>query len=170
MNRKIKEGHSFQATIDLMVGTSTMNLGNKNVNAGQNSLVHPALSTAGDFSVNGVIATVAASSTMFALQVTTVPAFGGMAYVCCLNAAGSGIGYASNVMTSAQVSTAGATPAAIAAAVVLPDIPATMCPVALYTVKAGSVDHISGSTTFSVVTSATGSHAYAQILNLNQVV
>lgn len=171
MNRKIDEAFGFQAQVDCMTGACTMNLANKNVNAGQNSLIHPALSTAGDYAVNGVIATVAAASSIFPLEETVIPVYGAVGFVCCLNVAGSGIGYATNVLTSVQVSEAGGTCALVLASadLVMPTIPVTMCPVGIYVVKAGDSLHVAGSSTFSAATSDGGLHAYTQILNMNTV-
>lgn len=177
MNRDITAASGFQAMIDVLKGATTINLANKNVGSAQNSLVDPAASTAGDYAINGVIATLAAaSSSLFALEDTVVPEYNGVAFVCCLNAAGSGIGYATNVLTSAQMSTALVKNAGAACAnlivsddIVWPTIPATMCPVGIYACVAGSVSHVSGSSSFSLITSATGSHAFTQLLNMNQV-
>ena len=166
----------FQAQQNIAKGCTTINLANKNVYSAQNSLIHPSMSTTGDYAVNGIIATGTASSTMFALENKTVGAYGGVAYVCCLNAAGSGIGYATNVLTSEQMSSASSVTAGAATANLIaskdltwPTIPATMCPVAIYGVVAGAVSHVSGSSSFSLVTSAGGSHAYTQLLNLNAI-
>lgn len=169
MNRKIDEATGFQALIDVLTGATTVNLGNKNVYSAQNSLVDPSMSTAGDFAVNGMVATKAAASSLFALEDTTIPIGAGCNFVLCLNTAGSGIGYATNVLTSAQVSTAGS-PANVRdhTGIVWPAIAATMCPVGIYTVIAGSVSHVAGSSSFSLVDSASGSHLFTQILNMNK--
>jgi len=171
--RKINQAFGFENQVDCMIGACTMNLGTMDVYAGQNSLVHPAVSTAAQYAVNGVLCAATASSTVFTLEETVIPVGGAAVFVCCLPAAGisAGVGYATNVLTSAQVSTLGATCAVVLASdlIELPTIPVTACPVALYTVVAGDVSHISGSSTFSVITSAGGSHAYTQIMNLNKV-
>jgi hypothetical protein len=173
MNRKINQAFGFQAQIDCMTGACTMNLANKNIGSAQNSLIHPAISTAGDYAVNGVIYTVAASSTAFTLEETNIPIGGGAAFVCCLNATGltAGVGYASNVLTSAQVSEAGGTCALVLASddLVMPTIPATMCPLGIYVCVAGDSAHVAGSETFSACTSNSGTHAFTQILNMNRV-
>lgn len=163
---KIDEAVAHQPLQDFLRGVVTHNLGNKTVYSAQNSLIDPSMSTAGDYCINGTAYTRAASSSLFALEDVTIPAGGGAAFVLCLNAAGSGIGYKSNVLTSAQVSTAGAGCANALAAVTLPDIPDTMCPVGIYTVVAGSVSHVAGSSTFSTVDSAGGSHLYTQKLHM----
>ncbi len=170
-NRKTSQASEHKKLQDVLKATVTTNLGNKNCYSGQNSLIDPSLSTAGDFAVNGVVATRAASSSIFALEDTTIPINGAANFVLCLNAAGSGIGYATNVMTSAEVSTAGGTPATVrdATSVSWPDIPDTMCPVGIYTCMAGSVSHVSGSSSFSLVDSAGGSHLFTQILNYNKL-
>lgn len=167
---KINEAVVHQPLRDLLRGLVTYNPASKGVGSAQNSLVDPALVTAGSLVINGVhIATVAASSSFFALADTIIPAGGAATFVCCINAAGSGIGYASGVLTSAQVSTAGGTAANAQASAVLPAIPDTMCPVALYTTVAGSVSHVAGSSTFSTVTSAGGSHLFTQIAQLQTI-
>jgi len=161
----------FQALIDVLRSASmNYNMAAKGCVSGQNSLVDPALSTAGSFVVGGVFATAAASSSAFALEDTLVPAYNAVNFVLCLNAAGSGIGYATNVMTSAQVSAAGGTPAAVlaASAITWPTIPITMTPVGIYTVIAGAVSHVSGSSSFSLVTSAGGSHLFTDIASYNR--
>jgi hypothetical protein len=170
-NRKITEATGFKEMSDILKATVTTNLAGKAVGSAQNSLVDPAMSTAGEFAINGVIYTRAASSSMFVLQDTTIPAFGAVNFVLTLDTAGAGVGYPANVLTSAQVSAAGATPATVlaAAANVWPDVPATVCPVGIYTVMAGAVSHVSGSSSFSLVTSATGSHLFTQILNYNKL-
>ena len=164
--RKINDAVQHQPLRDFLAGAVTLNLANKNCGSAQNSLINPSMSTAGDFAIEGKIYTRAASSSVFALEDTTVPIGGGMTFVLCLNSAGSGIGYASDVLTSEQVSTAGAI-ASVQASNILPDIPATMCPVGLYTVVAGSVSHVSGSSSFSLVDSAGGSHLFTQLMNMN---
>ena len=171
--RKLDEAFGFQAQVDCMTGTCTMNLANKDVNAGQNSLVHPALSTAGEYAVNGVIYTATASSTVFTLESTSLAAGEAAGFVCCLNATGitEGVGYATNVLTSAEVSTLGGTCALVLASddLIAPAIPATMCPVGIYVVVAGDSAHVAGSNTFSDATSDSGTHAYTQILNMNTI-
>jgi hypothetical protein len=169
---KINDAVQHQPLRDFLRGGVTQNLGNKNVYSAQNSLIHPSMSTAGDFAVNGVVATRAASSTMFTITPTvTIPIGAGAAFVCCLNAAGSGIAYPTNVLTSAQVSSAGGGCANILASddLVMPAIPDTMCPVGIYTVAAGSVSHVAGSSSFSLVDSAAGSHLFTQRLNLKSI-
>lgn len=170
METKVSNAFKHQAMLDVLKNLTNINLSNKNV-YGPTSLVDPSLSTAGDYAVNGVVATIAASSTVFALEDTVVPAYGGANFVLCLNAAGSGIGYATNVLTSAEVSTAGGTPATVrdAATITWPSVPATMTPVGIYTVIAGTVSHVSGSSTFSLVTSATGSHLFTQRVGIASV-
>lgn len=169
MVRNVSEAFKHQAMLDVLHGVTNINLSNKNVYSAQNSLVEPSMSTAGDFAVNGVVATKAATSSLFALEDTTIAAYGAANFVLCLNASGSGIGYATNVLTSAEVSTAGGTPATVLAAeaIVWPTIPATMTPVGIYTVMAGAVSHVSGSSSFSLVDSAGGSHLFTQRLNMN---
>lgn len=169
---KIDEAFGFQNQVDCMVGACTINLANKNVCSAQNSLVNPSVSTAGEYAVNGVLVSNAAASSAFPITPdTTIPIGAGAAFVCCFNAAGSGIAYPTNVLTSAQVSTLGATCAVVLASddLIMPTIPVTMCPVGIYTTIAGTVSHIAGSSSFSLVTSSGGSHAFTQILNMNKV-
>jgi hypothetical protein len=168
---RINNAVAHQPLRDFLRGAVTMNLASKGVVSGQNSLITPALSTAGNFAVNGVIVNATASSSMFPITHTTIPIGAGAAFVCCLNAAGSGIAYPTNVLTSAQVSSAGGGCANILASADLemPDIPDTMCPVAIYTVAAGTVSHVAGSSSFSLVDSAGGSHLFTQILNMNKI-
>lgn len=165
---KINDAVVHQPLRDLLRGLTTFNLTPKGCVSAQNSLIDPALSTAGSFVVNGKFATVSASSSFFALEDTVIPIGGACTFVLCVNAAGSGIGYASDVLTSAQVSTAGAI-ASTQASVVLPDVPDTMCPVGIYTVVAGSVSHVAGSSTFSLVDSAGGSHLFTDIARLQTI-
>jgi len=173
MNRKIDEAFGFQNQVDCMTGACTVNLANKNIGSAQNSLVNPALSTAGDYAVNGVIHTATASSTVFILADTTLAAGQAAGFVCCLNATGitEGVGYATNVLTSAQVSTLGGTCALVLASddLVMPTIPATMCPMGIYVCIAGDSAHVAGSNTFSTCTSDGGLHAFTQILNMNRI-
>lgn len=165
---KINDAVVHQPLRDLLRGLVTHNMTPKGCVSAQNSLIDPALSTAGSFVIDGKFATVAASSSFFALEDTQIPAGGGCTFVLCVNAAGSGIGYASDVLTSEQVSVAGAI-ASVQASTTLPDIPDTMCPVGLYTVVAGSVSHVSGSSSFSLVDSAGGSHLFTQIERLQTI-
>jgi len=172
----VNNAFQFEQEQRMMKGLININLSNKNVYAGQNSLVHPAISTAGAYGLNGAIIDVAATSTMFALEQTTIPAYGGAAFVCCLNAASSGIGYATNVLTSAQMSSASAANKGAACANLIasddiewPTIPDTMTPIAIYAVAAGDSAHVAGSETFSAATSNGASHAYTQIMNLNRI-
>jgi len=171
MERNISKAYAHQAMFDVLHGLTNINLGNKNVGSAQNSLVDPSMSTAGDFAVNGVIATKAATSSLFVLADTTIPAYGAANFVLCLNVSGSGIGYATNVLTSAEVSTTGGTPATVLAATTIewPTVPATMTPVGIYTVIAGAVSHVSGSSSFSLVTSAGGSHLFTQRLHMTNI-
>lgn len=176
--RKTDEAFNFQAEQDVLKATHTFNMSGKGCVSAQNSLVDPALSTAGSFVVNGEFATVAASSSFFTLEDTLVPAYGAVNFVLAVNAAGTGVGYATNVMDSEQVSAAVSDPAQSAAtvpltvrdadAIVWPAIPATMCPVGIYTVVAGAVSHVSGSSSFSLVDSAAGSHLFTDIATLNR--
>jgi hypothetical protein len=173
MNRKIDEAFGFQAQVDCMIGACTINLAGKGVGSAQNSLIDPALVTAGDYAVNGVIYTVAASSSVFVLEDTSLAAGEAAGFVCCLPATGiaAGVGYATNVLTSAQVSTLGGTCALVLASddLVMPTIPATMCPMGIYVCVAGDSAHVAGSNTFSACTSDSGLHAFTQILNMNRV-
>lgn len=173
MVHKITDAVVHQPLRDVLRGLVTRNLANKNVWSAQNSLIVPSISTAGEYAVNGVIVTNAASSSAFPFSATkTVPVGGGLVAVCCLNAAGSGIAYPSNVLTSAQVSTAGAGCANVLASddLVLPDIPDTMCPVAVYTVAVGAgAAHVAGSHAFSQAISAGGSVAITNIMTLQQI-
>lgn len=165
MTNKVFEAIQHQSIRDVLHGMTNINLGNKNVVSAQNSLVDPSMSTAGDYAVNGVIATKAAASSLFVITPDTIiPVGAGAAFVCCLNVAGSGIAYPTNVLTSTQVSAAGAGCANILASsnLVMPTIPATMTPVGIYTVAAGTVSHVAGSSSFSLVTSAGGSHLFTQ--------
>ena len=177
--RKVDEAFGFQAQQDILKAVHTWNPASKGVGSAQNSLVDPALVTAGSAVINGAhVATIAASSSFFALEDTQVPAYGGVNFVLCVNAAGSGIGYATNVMTSAEISTAVADPEQSAStvpatvldanAIVWPTIPVTMCPVGIYTVIAGAVSHVSGSSAFSAVDSAGGSHLFTQLATFNK--
>lgn len=178
--RKIKEATGFQEMQDVLRHFATVNPTTKGVGSAQNSLIDPAYITEGGVIIKGAfVASAAASSSFYALEDTLVPAYGGVNFVCCQNAAGSGIGYATNVMTSAEISTAVAdanqsaatVPATVldANAITWPTIPNTMCPVAIYTVIAGSVSHVSGSSSFSLVTSAGGSHLFTQLYTFNKV-
>lgn len=172
MVNKVSNAEMHQAMRDVLHGLTNINLSNKNVYSAQNSLVDPSMSTAGDFGVNGVVATKAATSSLFAITPdTTIPIGAGAAFVCCLNAAGSGIAYPTNVLTSAQVSTAGGGCANILASadLVMPTIPATMTPVGIYTVAAGTVSHVAGSSSFSLVDSAAGSHLFTQRLGATSI-
>lgn len=172
METTISKAVKHQALLDVLRGVANINLGNKNVQSAQNSLIDPSMSTTGDFAVNGIVVTRTASSSIFVITPdTTIPIGAGAAFVCCLNAAGSGIAYPTNVLTSVQVSTAGGGCANIlaSATLVMPDIPATMCPVGIYTVAAGSVSHVAGSSSFSLVDSAAGSHLFTQRLNMNSL-
>ena len=167
MNRDIKVASGFQAMQDVLKAFTSHNMGNKNCYSAQNSLVDPSMSTAGDYVVGGAVKTKAAASSLFALQDQSIPKGGGCNFVLCLNAAGSGIGFKTNVLTSAQVSAAGAIASLLTDANV--EWPAidmdTYCPVGIYTVIAGSVSHVSGSSSFSLVDSAGGSHLFTQIAN-----
>lgn len=169
---RINEAVAHQPLRDLLRGLVTYNPTSKGCVSAQNSLIDPALSTAGSVVVNGKFsATIAASSSFFALTDTIVPIGGACTFVLCANAAGSGIGYPATVLTSAQVSAAGATAATAQAAADLQtvSIPDTMCPVGLYTVVAGSAAIVAGSTTFSVTTSAGGSHLFTDIAQLQSI-
>lgn len=169
---KINDAVQHQPLRDLLRGLTTFNLTPKGCVSAQNSLIDPALSTAGSYVVKGKFATVAASSSFFTLEDTQVPAYGALTYVLAVNAAGTGVGYAADVLTSAQLSTAEITTAAGAQAeadLTTIDIPDTMCPVGLYTVVAGSVSHVSGSSSFSTVTSAGGSHLFTDIARLQTI-
>lgn len=170
--QKISDATMHQPMRDLMRALVTMNLANKNVYSAQNSLIEPSCSTAGAYTVNGVIVTNAASSSAFPITPdTTIPIGGGACFVCCYNAAGSGIAYPTNVLTSAQVSTAGAGCANILASadIVWPTIPDTMCPVAIYTIAVGSVAHVAGSHAFSQAVSAGGSVLFTNIISLKRI-
>jgi hypothetical protein len=171
MVHKITEAVVHQPLRDLLRGLVTMNLATKGVWSAQNSLLCPSVSLAGDYAVNGVLVTNAASSSAFPIHGTpTVPIGGGLAAVCCFNAAGSGIAYPTNVLTSAQVSAGGTGCANILANanLVMPEIPDTMCPVAIYTVAVGTVAHVAGSHAFSQAVSAGGSVAITQIMTLKR--
>ena len=169
--RKLDEAFGFQAQVDCMTGACTMNLAGKGIAAAQNSLIDPALVTAGDYAVNGVIYTASASSSVFILEDTSLAAGEAAGFVCCLNATGitEGVGYATNILTSAEVSTLGGTCAEVLASddLIAPAIPSTMCPVGIYVVVAGDSAHVAGSNTFSACTSDSGLHEYTQILNMN---
>ena len=184
--KKITEATGFQELQNVLRGACNCNLSNKNVYAGQNSLIHPAVSTAGAIALDGEIITVAASSSVFELEETTIPALGGAAFVCCTNiAAGAGVGYATNVLTSAEISeshsaliSSGMTSAQISTAggpaydvykspkLVYPDIPVTTVPCAVYVVAGADSAHVAGSNTFSAATSDGGTHGYFQRMNL----
>jgi hypothetical protein len=129
------------------------------------------MSTTGDYAVDGVIYTKTASSSVFVLEDTTIAAYGACNFVLTLDAAGSGVGRATNVLTSAQVSTAGATPATVLAAAAneWPEVPVTECVVGVYTVMAGDSAHVAGSNTFSEATSDGASHLFTNLLNYNTV-
>ena len=185
---KISEASQFKILQDaLRGGGCNVNLANKNVNSGQNSLIHPSLSTAGAIALNGEIITVAASSSVFELEETTIPAYGGAAFVCCTAvAAGAGVGYATNVLTSAQISEShsallsdGMTSAAISTAggpcydvymspvLSWPAIPVTTVPCAIYVIAAPDSAHVAGSNTFSEAVSDNAVTKYWQRMNMN---
>lgn len=172
--KKITEASNFQSLQDVLRGACDCNLANKNVGVGQNSLIHPRISTAGDIAVNGEIITVAASSSVFALTETTVPAYGGLAYVLCVStASGSGTGYPTNALTSAQMSKAssvhgGSAPSNLLSSVdlVWPAIPAGEVPVGIYIITGNDSVHVAGSSTFSSATSDNATHTFKNIMNM----
>src|SRR4030067_904507 len=121
METTISKAVKHQALLDVLRGVANINLGNKNVQSAQNSLIDPSMSTTGDFAVNGIVVTRTASSSIFVITPdTTIPIGAGAAFVCCLNAA-------------------------------------------------GSVSHVAGSSSFSLVDSAAGSHLFTQRLNMNSL-
>jgi hypothetical protein len=165
-NRLITEASGFQAMQDVLRALTTYNPTTKGVGSAQNSLIDPALATTGAIVINGAhVASVAASSSFFTLTDTQIPIGGGCNFVLTMDAAGSGFGHPTNVLTSAEVSTLGA----IASMPIddtyteWPTIPTNECPVGIYTVIAGTVSHVSGSSSFSLVTSAGGSHLFTQL-------
>ena len=174
--KKITEASGFQELQDVLRGACNMNLSIKSVGTGQNSLIHPALSDAGPIALNGELIQVAASSSVFALEETSVPALGAAAFVLCVNAAsGSGVGYATNVLTSTQMSkassvTAGSDPVNFLAStdVVWPTIPVTTVPVGIYILTGADSVHVAGSNTFSHATSDNGTHTFKNILNMTR--
>lgn len=174
--KKITEASQFQALQDVLRGNCNMNLSIKSVGVGQNSLIHPALSDAGAIALNGDLIQVAASSSVFALQTTTVPAYGGCAFILCVNAAsGSGVGYATNALTSTQMSKASSVTGGAAASnllasedLVWPEIPVTTVPVGIYIVTGNDSAHVAGSSTFSSASSDNATHTFKNILNLNK--
>jgi hypothetical protein len=178
MVHNIKDAVKHQPLQDLLRGLVTLNMADKGVWSAQNSLLCPSVSLATQYAVNGVIVTNAASSSAFPISDTpTVPVGGGMVAVCCFNAAGSGIAYPGTVLTSAQVSTAGGGCANILAfaqgsnatgSSLMPSIPDTMCPVALYTVAVGTVAHVAGSHAFSQAVAAGGSVAFTNIMTVKK--
>ena len=184
----ISDATQFKALQDaLRGGGCNVNLSNKNVNSGQNSLIHPSLSTAGAIALNGEIITVAASSSVFVLEETTVPAYGGVAFVCCVStASGEGSGIPTNVLTSAQISeshsallSGGMTSAAISTAggpcydvymspvLSWPVIPVTTVPCGIYVIAAPDSAHVAGSNTFSEAVSDNAVTKYWQRMNMN---
>ena len=175
--KKIADASDFQSMRDVLKGACTMNLSNKGVYAGDETGIAPAVSTAGAVAINGTIITVAASSAVFALEEASVPAYGGVGYVLCAHqASGSGVGYATNVLTSAQMSSAssvtGSTdPLNFMASedVVWPTIPDTTCPVGIYVCTGQDSTHVAGSSTFSLATSDNATHTFYQKMNLTVI-
>jgi hypothetical protein len=177
----INQAVVHQPLREFLQGTVNFNPVNKNVYSAQNSLADPSCSTAGAYCVGGIHCTNAASSSAFTLTDTSIPAYGGACFILCYNATGTGVGYPTNVLTSAQLSTHEITTAAGLLAILnktidtygialqTPNIPSTQCPVGIYTVIAGAVSHVAGSSTFSAVDSAGGSHLFTNIMTLNKV-
>ena len=183
---KITEASGFQELQDVLRGACNANLSNKIVYAGQNSLIHPAVSNAGPIALDGEIITVAASSSVFVLEETAIPALGGCAFICCTAvAAGAGVGLAANVLTSAEISEShsallegGLTSAQISTLggpaydvykspkLVYPKVPITTVPCAVYAVAGADSAHVAGSNTFSEATSDNGIHGYFQRMNM----
>ena len=101
MQRNIQNAAERSGLQDILLGVCTKNLSKKNIGSAQNSLLTPAMSTAGDYAINGVLYTKAAASSLFSnivvasaatssAAVVSIPAGGAAVFVLTLDAAGNG--------------------------------------------------------------------------------
>lgn len=140
-------------TLSLNTTGKARNLGNKNVGSVQNSDANLRISTAGDYVVNNVVYTKAASSAVFAFPASTLSSSQAIALLATLDSAGTG------TVTAGALADSGAT--------VLPATPAGGCPVARIDIACGTSSIVLGTTTFSQITSSGGSTVITQLAGVN---
>ena len=138
------ESAALSAGVSAATQRRAINLNKKNVGSVTDSDAGFRISTAGDFSVNDIIYTKAASSAVFTLAGTTLTSSQVCRYLLALDSAGSGIVVQGNI-------------AATSAAASLPATSSGTCPVAEVILVAGASQHVPGTTTFSQTVSAGGS-------------